>query len=73
MGNTMRKSVYQFLLDWAADKGHHNVVKLLLSKEEIEVNKKAGKYGLTPLNVAALCDHEKVVCLLLAKEGIQIN
>ena len=54
----------------AAEKGHVKVVKLLLKKEGIEVNR-ADHDGRTPISVAADLRHGKIVDLLLATDEIR--
>ena len=50
-------------LQIAADRGHENIVQLLLVQNDIQVNK-ATKSGATPLFIAARKGHEKVVKIL---------
>ena len=55
------------------------VVKLLLRRADIEVNRgttckrMAANYGVTPLFVAAANGHNEVVKMLLGREEIQVN
>ena len=56
----------------ASEKGHLEVVRLLLSKEGIDINKPA-KNGLTPLIFASWKGHLEIVRVLLSKEGIDVN
>ena len=56
-------------LSWAAENGHEAVVKLLLAKDELDLNSE-DEDGCTPLFHAAKNGHEAVVKLLLAKDGI---
>ncbi|CZR64265.1 related to ankyrin [Phialocephala subalpina] len=58
-------------LSWAAERGHENVVKLLL-KQGAEVNSIDSEYGRTPLSWAAKNLHEVVVRLLL-EAGADVN
>jgi ankyrin repeat protein len=64
----------------AAENGHEAVVKLLLDKEDVNVNSiEYGEYGDgdgsdgRPLWMAAGNGHEAVVKLLLNKEGVSVN
>ena len=57
---------------YAAKNGHGAVVRLLLARDNVEVNS-MDHYGMTPLSVAALNGHDAVVRLLLAREDIAIN
>ena len=60
----------------SAQKGHEDVVKLLISHMDIDVNKgiESGPLaGLTPLSEASHYGHEDVVKLLLAHQDINVN
>ena len=59
-------------LSIAANNGREVVVKLLLARDDVELNTK-GLYGRTPLSWAAENGHEAVVKLLLARDGIELN
>ncbi|KAK6530571.1 hypothetical protein TWF281_007414 [Arthrobotrys megalospora] len=61
------------VLSSAAENGRDEMVKLLLTKSDLDLNTKVTKYGFTPLWCAAANGHEAVVKLLLAKEGIHLN
>ncbi|HLB40366.1 MAG TPA: ankyrin repeat domain-containing protein, partial [Candidatus Babeliales bacterium] len=56
----------------AADRGHTDVVQLLLAQTGIAINH-ANQYGETALNQAAVNDHTAIVQALLAQAGIEIN
>ena len=56
-------------LSWAAQKGHEEVVKLLLGREEVDPSKPEA-YGKTPLSLAADAGHEGVVKILLGREEV---
>ncbi|KAF2179509.1 hypothetical protein K469DRAFT_300743 [Zopfia rhizophila CBS 207.26] len=60
-------------LSYAAERGHEAVVKLLLAKDGVDINSKAGYRGRTALSYAAKEGHGAVVKLLLAKDGVDIN
>ncbi|KAJ5359300.1 uncharacterized protein N7496_011713 [Penicillium cataractarum] len=59
-------------LSWAAEKGHENVVELLLAKAGIDVNS-AGKTGLAALSFAAENGHAEIVKMLLMIKSIDVN
>jgi ankyrin repeat protein len=56
-------------LSTAAEHGHDAVVKMLLARDDVEVNSK-DPYGGTPLLRAAANGHEAVVKLLLARDDV---
>ena len=56
----------------AAEKGHFEVVKLLIEKERILVNQ-VDNNGYSALMVATRCGHLEVVKLLIEKEEIMMN
>ena len=56
----------------ASQKGHVEVVRLLLARKGVEVNKSA-QDGTTALISASLHGHVEVVQLLLAREGVEVN
>ena len=60
------------LLHMASSQGSTHLVKGILAKEGVDVNK-ADTSGRTPLFYAASYGHHKVVKALLRKEGIQVN
>ena len=59
-------------LDEAANKSHHEVVKLLLAVPNVAVNT-VNNIGLTPLHYATAEEHHEVVKLLLAVRNIAIH
>jgi ankyrin repeat protein len=68
------KDIYgQTPLSYATEKGHEAVVKLLLTKDGVDLNSKDDYSGRTPLSHAAKNGHEAVVKLLLAKNGVDLN
>lgn len=54
-------------LHWAVDRGHTNIVELLLSKSA-DVNAKDNE-GQTPLHYAAMCDREDVAEILVKQNA----
>lgn len=59
-------------LIWAADKGHADIVRLLLAQPGIDVNV-AGKTGVTALMLAAKKGDLDIVRQLLAHKNINVN
>lgn len=59
-------------LSWAAERGHKEVVKLLLGTSGIHVDPEE-KSTQTPLSYAAMNGHEAVVKLLLATGKVDVN
>ena len=59
-------------LSWAAREGHEAVVRLLVKKDNIDINAKDNE-GRTPLILAAYNGHEAVVRLLIERDDIDIN
>ncbi|KAL8901819.1 MAG: hypothetical protein Q9207_005011 [Kuettlingeria erythrocarpa] len=59
-------------LSWAAQRGHEAVVKLLLARDDVEVDWE-DKQGQTPLSWAAQDGHEAVVKLLLARDDVEVD
>lgn len=57
-------------LFFAAQNGHQNVVELILTRKEIDINGK-DDCGATPLHHAAGKGHENIVQLLLAHDDIE--
>jgi ankyrin repeat protein len=60
-------------LSLAAESGHEAVVKLLLTRDGVDVDSKDNNYGRTPLSRAAQRGHEAVVKLLLARAGVDAD
>jgi ankyrin repeat protein len=60
-------------LSYAAENGREAVVKLLLTKNGLDLNSTDAIYGQTPLSLAAEKGHEEVVRLLLANDGVNLN
>jgi hypothetical protein len=56
----------------ASQDGHVEVVRLLLARKGVEVNKSA-QNGATALMVASQSGHVKVVRLLLARQDVEVN
>jgi ankyrin repeat protein len=59
-------------LSWAAQQGHKAVVRLLVEREDVEVNTK-DNWGLTPLSYAALHGQETVVRLIVEREDVKAD
>ena len=59
-------------LFWAADRGHEDVVRLLMTRQDVNPNVR-DHYGKTPLIVAAQKQHIAIVQRLLAYEYIEVN
>ena len=59
-------------LSWASCKGHMEVVKLLLSRKDVDVNSRDDKYN-TPLHIAAAQGYNGIVKQLLAHKDIEVN
>ena len=57
-------------LSWAAEYGYEEVVKLLLAKDDVDLDSRNDRFGRTPLSWAAENGHKEVVELLLAKHGV---
>ena len=60
-------------LSWAAEYGHESVVRMLIEREEVDINSKDNRYEKTPLSWAAEKGHEAVVQLLIKRDGVEIN
>ncbi|KAH6989799.1 hypothetical protein BKA56DRAFT_259996 [Ilyonectria sp. MPI-CAGE-AT-0026] len=60
-------------LSWAAERGHTDVVKLLLDNGTVDVNSTDKHFGLTPLSYAAGEGHQAVVKILLAAKEVDLN
>ena len=56
----------------ASEKGHAEVVSILLAKQGVNVNQTMND-GATPLYAASLQGHTEVVSMLLAKQGVGAN
>lgn len=59
-------------LSYAAEHGHEGVVKLLMTRNNVDINSK-NKYGRTPLLIAASNGQEGVVKLLMTRDNVDIN
>jgi len=57
----------------ACQNGHADVVKLLLTHKDIDVNIPLNTNGASPLYIACGMGHADVVQLLLAREDIDVN
>ena len=59
-------------LQWAAKHGHLDVVKYLLSRDDVDVNAFAGR-GNTPFEEAVFGNHLDVVKYLLSRDDVDVN
>ena len=59
-------------LSWAAERGHETVVRLLVERDDVDINAKDAD-GRTPLIWSAERGHEAVVWLLVERDGVNIN
>jgi hypothetical protein len=66
------KGLVAIELSWAAYNGHEAVVRLLLTRVDVETDSK-DKGGRTPLSWAAERGHEAVVELLLARADVEAD
>ena len=60
-------------LTWAAIRGHGGVVKMLLEREDVNLNQEDTKYGWTPLLWATWKGHSAVVRMLLERGDVNPN
>ncbi|KAF5639627.1 ankyrin repeat [Fusarium sp. NRRL 52700] len=60
-------------LSYAARYGHEEVVRLLLSRDDVDPNSEDTRYQETPLSWAAKNGHATIVKLLLEKDGISAD
>jgi len=60
-------------LTWSSVKGHEEVVKLLLEREDVNPNLRDTEYGQTSLSWAAGNGHEGIVEMLLRREDVDPN
>ena len=59
-------------LSWAVIRGHEDVVKLLITREDVDLNVR-DQNGKTPLEMAVIEKHIAIVKLLLACENIELT
>jgi len=57
-------------LTWAALRGHREIVKVFLERENIGPDQADSFYGRTPLSWAAGNGHDSVIKMLLEREGV---
>ena len=57
-------------LTWAAVRGHEEVAKMFLGREDVNLDLADTEYGQTPLSWAAEGGHERIVKMLLEREGV---
>ena len=60
-------------LIWASRRGHSEVVKMLLEREEVNPNQADTRYGRTPLLWATTSSHEGIIKMLLQRGDINPN
>ena len=60
-------------LIWASRRGHEELVKMLLEREDVNPNQADTLDGQTPLTWAAMIGHEGVVKMLLEREDVNPN
>ena len=60
-------------LTWAAREGHEEVVKVLLQREDVNLDQADTLCGRTPLSWAAWNGHEVVVKMLLEREDVNLD
>jgi len=60
-------------LTWASVKGHEEVVKALLERDDVNPNQVVTEFYHTPLSWAAHNGHEGIVKMLLAREDVNPN
>ena len=60
-------------LTWSAVKGHKEVIKILLEREDVDPDQADTKYGRTPLSWAAEGGYEGVVKMLLERMDVNPN
>ena len=53
--------------------GHTDIVRLLLSHDDIDASIAATDDGKTPLHVACDNDHTDIVSLIISHDGVDIN
>ena len=68
----LKDETYRTPLVWAAESGHEAVVRLLIERDDVDVNIKDGSTK-TPLFVAAENGHEAVVRLLIERDDVDVN
>ena len=59
-------------LSWAAERGHEAVVRLLVKRDDVDINAKDNE-GITPLIFAAVSGHKGVVQPLIERDDIEVN
>jgi len=57
-------------LTWAASKGYEDIVKMLLERDDVNLDHAETEYGRTPLSWAAENGHEGIVKMLLEREDV---
>ena len=57
-------------LTWAASKGYEDIVKILLERDDVNLDHAENQCGRTPLSWAAENGHEGIVKMLLERENV---
>ena len=60
-------------LIWGSRRGHEEVVKMLLERQDVNSDRVDNEYGRTPLSWAAENGHERVVKMLLQRKDVNPN
>lgn len=72
-GADSKEEIGRTPLSWAAEEGHEGVVRVLLERDDIDINSKKDIYGQTLIWWVAYKGHVEVVRVLLAQNGIDVN
>ena len=62
----------QTLLSYAAEGGHEAIVKMLMTRDDVDADSKDWR-GDTPLSLAAEGGYEAIVKMLLNRNGVDVN
>jgi Ankyrin repeats (3 copies)/Ankyrin repeats (many copies) len=60
-------------LSLAARSGHESIVRLLVDRDDVEVDSRDSLYGQTPLSRAAGSGHESIVRLLVDRDDVEVD
>ncbi|MCJ1255063.1 hypothetical protein MMC24_002879 [Lignoscripta atroalba] len=67
-----KESSNRMPLSYAAENGHEAVVRLLMTRDDVEADSR-DQYGRTPLSLAAENGHEAVVRLLMTRDDVKAD